>query len=75
MPKWFSNFKQKVVDHLRSSNHTRAVSVEVEGKEKVSKMKNEIFHSMRQLAYFTVRSNLPFNQFSTLCVSPDRRAR
>ena len=66
MQKWFSNLKQKVIKHIQSSEHVKASTEYKQLQTKVSSIKAEIFHSMRQLAYFTIKSNLPFQQFPAL---------
>ena len=72
LDKWFSNFKKKVVTHLNSAVHTNAVIAELKYNEKVCKLKAEIHSSMRHLAYFTIHSNLPFEQFPTLLATVNK---
>ena len=66
MSKSFSNLKQKIATHLESHVHINCVTAELEDRAKVYQTKDKIFRSMRQLAYFCLKSNLPFNQFESL---------
>ena len=66
MEKWFTNVKQKLAQHLMTDSHNKAVSQEMKDAAETLKVKDQIFQSMRQLAYFGIKSNLPLDQFSSL---------
>ena len=66
MTKWFSNFKRKLMEHLQSNAHHKAVKDELKQSAVIFTTKEKIFKSMRHLAYFTLKSNLPFDQFPSL---------
>ena len=70
--RWFSNFKKKVVKHLKSSTHTNSVTVERQHIDKVCKLKADIHTSMRHLAYYTLHSNTPFEQFPILLATVNK---
>ena len=69
MEKWFSNLKQHVVKHLNQNVHFKAYQAEMSEQAKISKVKDLVFNSMRHLSYFTLKSNLAFEQFPSLLAS------
>ena len=60
------------IQTLKSDFHTNHVTTENEHTEKVFKFKAAIHNSMPHLAYFTLHSNLLFEQFSTLLATVNK---
>ena len=66
MEKWFSNMKQKLAQHLMTDAHHNALKTEMCHAAEILRKKDEIFKTMRHLAYLAIKSNLPLDQFPTL---------
>ena len=69
MSKAFSNFKLGLVKHIESQSHKQSLIKEKDYNFKYSNAKESIAVAMRQTAYFTIKCNLPFNQFESLCAT------
>ena len=66
MENWFSNFKASLRDHIMSDFHQKSLKEELNERTIVHKKKDEIFKTVRHMAYFSLKSNLPFEQFPSL---------
>ena len=69
MSRAFSNFKKTLVVHIESQSHNASVKQEKEFNYQNKNAKESVAHAMRQQAYFTIKCNLPFNQFENLCAT------
>ena len=65
METWFSNVKYSVFCHLKTDSHNTFYKEHMKEKAIIHDKKEKIFKTMRHLAYFTVKSNLPLEQFET----------
>ena len=66
MTRTFSNLKVTVVRHVDSHIHKRACDKEFKERRVVDKTRQDILKSMMYLAYFSIKSNAPFQQFENL---------
>ena len=69
MSKSFSNFKITLIKHIESQTHNKSLKHNHDFDTKNKRTKDAVSHSMRQMAYFTIKCNLPFNQFENYCAT------
>ena len=69
MSKSFSRFKYILIKHLEGQTHHRSLKQNNDFDTKNKKIKDAVSQSMRQMAYFTIKCNLPFNQFENYCAT------
>lgn len=69
MSRAFSNLKTTLVRHIESQSHISSLKKETEYNFHYKNTKESIAHAMRQHAYFTIKCNLPFNQFENYCAT------
>ena len=67
--KSFSNFKIILIKHIESQTHNKSLKHNHDFDTKNKRTKDAVSHSMRQMAYFTIKCNLSFNQFENYCAT------
>ena len=69
MSQEFSNLKRTLIKHISCQTHQTSLKQEDDHNRKNKQLKKSISHSMRQMAYFTLKCKLPFNQFENYCAT------